>query len=108
MVVQSKIIDAVFRFSRNACVEILNTVIVIKATVLYFDTVRQCVLYRDQTRVSIDTTQESKVSSLALAYIDECFSEFWTRYQAFDYQNGVLNISGSESGLKAPYVITII
>lgn len=65
MVVQSKIIDAVFRFSCNACVEILNTVIVIKATVLYFDTVRQCVLYRDQTRVSIDTTQESKVSSLA-------------------------------------------
>ncbi len=108
MVDQYKNIDAIFRFRCNANVEIINTVIVIKATVLYFETVRQCVLYRDQTRIFIDTTQESKVSIPALAYIDECFSEFWTKYQSFDYLNGALNISGSGSGLKAPYVITII
>lgn len=108
MVDQYKYIDAIFRFRCNANVEILNTVIVIKAIVSYFDMVKQCLLYRDQTRVFIDTTQESKVSIPALAYIDECFSEFLTKYQSFNYLNGALNISESGSGLKAPYVITII
>lgn len=101
-------IDATREFWQAATNRIVDTCISVYANVVYTDKVTGVTLYRspEPVQVMIDTTHENNISIPALSYIDECFSEFWTRYQRFSYINGVLTIEGDGYGAKHAYCVS--
>lgn len=105
---QDQNIDAVYAFQNVAKIKSVGTVMVLEASVMYYDTQDQSVLFSEVTDVQIDTTQASKVSITALSCNSQCFCEFSTKYQQFTFNGGVLTITGTSNGQKHAYKVTLM
>lgn len=103
-------IEATRDFWQASKDKIVNTCISVYANVVYQDKVTQMVLYKsaEPIQVMIDTTKENNIIIPELGYNDECFCEFWTRYQKFTYTNGILMIEGEGYGSKHAYCVSIM
>lgn len=103
-------IEATREFWQASTNRIVGTCISVYVNVVYTDKVTGVTLYRstEPVQVMIDTTRENNISIPALCYNDECFSEFWTRFQRFTYINGVLTIEGDGYGAKHAYCVSVM
>lgn len=108
MLSQDNNIYAIIDYRNIADIESANTVMVIRAHILYYDTVDGKVLFRGEARVLIDTTRDNNVSIPLLSSDDRCFCEFSSRYQEFSFNEGVLTISGGGFEQKHSYKVTLM
>ena len=108
MINQDQNIAAVYAFQNVAKIKSVGAVIVLQASVLYYDIQDKSVLFNEVADVRIDTTKGSNVSIPALSWDSRCFCEFSTKYQQFTYNGGVLTITGTSNGQKHAYKVTIM
>ena len=109
---QTKNILAVHDFWQNANIVSVNTVIIVKASVVYTNTRTGQTLYRSKgpVEVQIDTVDDCKVIVSDLPDDLGCFGTFSTYWQEMKWENGVLTIKGNGNPKegKDPYVVTIM
>lgn len=105
-------IEAVYDFWQACSQKKLNTVIVAKSKVAYFDKKKKELLYESESLddVFIDTVAEDNISIPSLP--DNCYCEFTTKFQdmKYDKESRSLIIAGKGypgSG-KNDYTLTLI
>ena len=109
---QTDNILAVRDFWQNANIVSKNTVIVVKASVVYTNARTGQILYhsKELIDVHIDTVNDCEVIVPALPDELGCFGTFSTYWQEMKYENGVLTIKGkgnSQVG-KDSYVVALM
>ena len=109
---QTQNILAVRDFWQNANILSNNTVIIVKANVVYTNTRTGQILYRSNgpIEVFIDTVNDNEVIVPAIPDELGCFGSFSTYWQDMNYKNGVLTIKGNGNPQvgKDPYVVTLM
>lgn len=109
---QTNNIQAVHDFWQNANVVSRNTVIIVKASVIYTNSRTGQILYRSNgpIDVQIDTVNDSEVIVPALPDELGCFGNFSTYWQDMEWKNGVLTIKGEGNPHvgKDPYIVTLM
>lgn len=109
---QTDNILAVRDFWQNANVVSNNTVIVVKASVVYTNARTGQTLYRsnEPIDVQIDTVNDCEVIVPSLPDELGCFGNFSTYWQEMKYENGVLIIKGKGNPQvgKDPYVVILM
>ena len=103
---------AVRDFWQNAHQVSINTVIIVKASIVYTNTRTGKVLFRSNgpIDVHIDTVRDNEVIVPELPDELGCFGNFSTYWQEMKWQNGVLTIKGkgNPSVGKDPYAVTLM
>lgn len=109
---QTKNIQAVRDFWHNANVVSRNTVIIVKASVVYINSRTGQILYRSNgpIDVQIDTVNDCEVIVPALPDELGCFGNFSTYWQDMEWKNGVLTIKGKGNPQvgKDSYIVTLM
>lgn len=109
---QTNNILAVRNFWQNANDVTINTVILVKASVVYTNARTGQILYRstEPIDVQIDTVNDCEVIVPALPDDLGCFGTFSTYWQDMEWANGVLTIKGIGNPQvdKDPYVVTLM
>lgn len=99
-------------FWQNANIISNNTVIIVKACVVYTNTRTGQTLFRSNVPidVQIDTVNDCEVIVPALPEDLGCFGTFSTYWQEMRWENGVLIIKGNGNSKvgKDPYVVTFM
>ena len=109
---QENNIHAVRDFWQNANVIKANTVIIVKASVVYTDLRTNKILYRSEEPIDvyIDTVNDYDVIVPDLPNELGCFGRFSTYRQEMKYEKGILTIKGKgnpDVG-KNSYAVTLI
>ena len=109
---QTSNIQAVYDFWQACSQKIINTNIVVKAKVNYFDQKTGALLYESSSfdDVLIDTVAEDKISISSLP--DCCFCEFSTKFQDMRYDKDsrslIVEGKGYPGSGKNDYILTLI
>lgn len=109
---QDNNIHAVRDFWQNANIIRTNTVIIVKASVVYTDLRTDKILYRSEEPIDvhIDTVNDYEVTVPALPNELGCFVSFSTYWQEMKYEKGILTIKGKGNPNvgKNSYVVTLM
>lgn len=109
---QTSNIQAVYDFWQACLQKLINTVIVVKAKVIYFDKKRKVLLYESDSEddIFIDTVADDKISIPSLP--DNCYCEFSTKFQGMVYDKEtrtfVVEGEGYPGSEKNDYTLTLI
>lgn len=103
-------IDAVRQFWQSAKYTDRGATILLNARIVYEDKILGTPIFCSDgpKQVIIDNVQESNVLVPCLGEQEDCFCEFWTRFQKMEFKNGVLSIEGDSYGTKHAYRVTLM
>lgn len=109
---QTSNIEAVYEFWQACSQKIINTNIVVKAKVNYFDKKKKALLYESASfdDVLIDTVADDNISISCLP--EYCFCEFTTKFQNMRYDKDTRSLivegKGYPGSRKNDYILTLI
>lgn len=109
---QTSNIEAVYDFWQACSQKTINTNIVVKAKVNYFDKQTKAWLYRSAAfdDILIDTVADDKISISSLP--ECCFCEFTTKFQDMRYDEDTRSLivegKGYQGSGKHDYILTLV